>query len=52
MFHLSRSLVFIACLAAAVFVSWQIGLIGLVASIFIVPRSVTKVVHKTPAVTK
>lgn len=53
MFHLSRAIVFIACLAAAVFVNWQTGLIGLIVSIFIVPRSVTKVVHhNSPAVTK
>lgn len=51
MFHLSRAIVFIACLAAAVFFSLKIGLIGLVVSIFIVPRSVTKVVNKIqPAV--
>jgi hypothetical protein len=45
MFHLSRALVFIACLAAAIFVSWQIGLIGLVAALFFVPRQT--VIHKT-----
>ena len=42
MFHLSRSLVFIACLAAAVFVSWQTGLICLFVGLFFVPREVIR----------
>lgn len=37
MFHLSRAIVFIACLAAAIFVAWWVGLIGLIAVIYIVP---------------
>jgi hypothetical protein len=43
MFHLSRAIVFIACLAAAVFVSWQIGLIGLIAGMFFIPNPVRRV---------
>jgi hypothetical protein len=35
MFHLSRAIVFIACLAAAVFVNWQTGLIGLLLGVFV-----------------
>ena len=42
MFHLSRAIVFIACLAAAVFVSWQTGLIGLIVALFFVPREVVR----------
>ena len=51
MFHISRAIVFIACLAAVVFVGWKVGVIALAAAVFFIPRSVTKVVHK-PAVTK
>jgi phage shock protein PspC (stress-responsive transcriptional regulator) len=42
MFHLSRALVFIACLAAAVFVNWQIGLIGWVVAMFFIPNTVRR----------
>lgn len=42
MFHLSRAVVFIACLAAAVFVNWQTGLIGLVVALFFCPREVVR----------
>ncbi len=45
MFHLSRAIVFIACLAAAIFVNWQTGLIGLIVAVLVIPRNV--VVHKT-----
>ena len=45
MFHLSRAIVFIACLAAAVFVAWWVGLLGWIAGVFFIPRNV--VVHKT-----
>lgn len=37
MFHLSRAIVFIACLAAALFVNPTIGAIGLIAIVFIIP---------------
>ncbi len=42
MFHLSRAIVFIACLAAAIFVSLQIGLIGLIVGLFFIPREVIR----------
>jgi hypothetical protein len=45
MFHISRAIVFIACLAAAVFVGWKVGVIGLIVGLFFIPRNV--VVHKT-----
>jgi len=45
MFHLSRAIVFVVCLAAAVFVAWWVGPLGLFAGLFFVPRQT--VVHKT-----
>jgi hypothetical protein len=38
MFHLSRAIVFIACLAAAIFVAWWVGLLALAAAVFVIPR--------------
>lgn len=43
MFHLSRAIVFIACLAAAVFVNWQTGLIGLIVALVVVPNPARRV---------
>lgn len=45
MFHLSRAIVFVACMAASVFVAWWVGPLGLFAGLFFVPRQT--VVHKT-----
>jgi hypothetical protein len=39
MFHLSRSIAFIACLAAAIFVAWWVGLLALAAAVAVIPRS-------------
>lgn len=43
MFHLSRAFVFIACLAAAIFFAWWVGLIGLVAAMIFIPNPVRRV---------
>jgi len=43
MFHLSRAIVFIACFAAAIFINWQTGLIGLIAAMFFVPNPARRV---------
>ncbi len=42
MFHLSRAIVFIACLAAAVFVNAQTGLAGVFIALLFVPREVIR----------
>ena len=42
MFHLSRAIAFVACLAAAVFFGWKVGVIGLVVALFFVPREVIR----------
>jgi len=52
MFHLSRAIVFIAVMILAFHTSWWVGLICLIAALLFIPRSVTKIVHKTSAVTK
>lgn len=43
MFHLSRAIAFTACLAAAVFVNWQTGLIGLIIAVVVIPNPVRRV---------
>jgi len=42
MFHISRALAFIATLAVACFVSWPIGLIGLIGLMIVIPREVKR----------
>lgn len=38
MFHLSRAIVFVACLALAFYTVWWIGLICLIIAMFFIPN--------------
>jgi len=43
MFHLSRTICFIACLLAAIFVAWWVGVIALIAAVVVIPDQETRI---------
>ncbi len=40
MYYLSKALVFIACLAASIFVAWWVGPVALIVAALFIPKAV------------